>query len=255
MSDIPVLSVQNVHKRFKMNSGAWLGVLEDISLNLSQNEMVGIIGHSGCGKTTFLRIICAFETADSGIVLADGALMQKPCKDVIMLFQNFNQLLPWKTVLGNITHPLLATKTVKTRKDALLKARKMILDVGLAGFEDTYPHQLSGGMKQRAAVARALAMHPRVLLMDEPFAALDNITRGTLQTLTRQVCEKYGITVLFVTHSVEEAAIMADRIIIMDRNPGRIKKVVNNPGRVSHTPQERGEFVAGIMELLGSAEA
>ncbi|MDR1705742.1 MAG: ATP-binding cassette domain-containing protein, partial [Clostridiales bacterium] len=128
-------------------------------------------------------------------------------------------------------------------------------DVGLAGFEDTYPHQLSGGMKQRAAVARALALHPRVMLMDEPFAALDNITRGTLQSLTGQVCDKYGITALFVTHSVEEAAIMADRIIIMDRNPGRIKYVVDNPGRTADDPAKRGEFVAMIMEMLGGAPA
>jgi NitT/TauT family transport system ATP-binding protein len=236
-----------------MNGGGRLKVLEDISLSLSQNEMVGIIGHSGCGKTTLLRIVCAFEAPDGGYVLVDGAKSQKPCKDVVMLFQDFNQLLPWKTVLGNVVHPLMATKTCKSRKDAKKRAEKMISDVGLSGFEGAYPHQLSGGMKQRAAVARALALHPRVLLMDEPFAALDNITRGALQSLARQVCDKYGITALFVTHSVEEAAVMADRIVIMDRNPGRIKKVVENPGRASMSPQERGEFVAKIMGLLGEA--
>jgi NitT/TauT family transport system ATP-binding protein len=237
-----------------MNDGSWLEVLDDISFNVEQNEMVGIIGHSGCGKTTLLRCICAFEGLNEGCVLVDGVKRQAPGKDVLMLFQDFNQLLPWKTVIGNVVHPLLATRTIKSRDEARNRARKMIADVGLSDFESTYPHQLSGGMKQRAAVARALALHPRVLLMDEPFAALDNITRGTLQTLTRQVCEKYGITVLFVTHSVEEAVIMADRIIIMDRNPGRIKKVVDNSGRADHTPQERGEFVAEVMELLGSAE-
>jgi NitT/TauT family transport system ATP-binding protein len=229
-------------------------VLKDVSFNIQQNETVAVIGHSGCGKTTLLRIICGFEQADSGFVLLDGERHDSPSKDALMLFQDCNQLLPWKTVLGNVTHPLLAAKTVKTKQEAQKRALKRISDVGLTGFENSYPHQLSGGMKQRAAVARALALQPRVMLMDEPFASLDNITRAALQVLTRRVCEKYGIAALLVTHSVEEAAVMADRIIVMDKSPGRIKAILENSVK-DQPPEERGGFVAQTLKLLESKEA
>ena len=171
-----------------------------------------------------------------------------------MLFQDFNQLLPWKTVLGNVMYPLLAGRDVRSRQDVKKHALKRIKDVGLEGFEKSYPHQLSGGMKQRAAVARALALQPRVLLMDEPFASLDNITRGTLQTLTRHVCEKYGISALLVTHSVEEAAVMADKIIVMDKNPGRIKTILDNDVKDA-PPEERAILTARALSFLGGEEA
>jgi NitT/TauT family transport system ATP-binding protein len=253
MNELPVVSVQNVRKTFKQNDGSPLLVLEDVSFNIQQNETVAVIGHSGCGKTTLLRIICGFEQADSGFVLVDGERHGTPGKDALMLFQDFNQLLPWKTVLGNVMHPLLATKTVKSKQDAQKRAQKRISDVGLTGFENSYPHQLSGGMKQRAAVARALALQPRVLLMDEPFAALDNITRAALQILTRRVCDKYGISALLVTHSVEEAAVMADRVIVMDKNPGRINAILENDVK-DLPPEGRTGFVAGALKLLEGKE-
>jgi NitT/TauT family transport system ATP-binding protein len=253
MSELPVLSVQNVCKSFPQNGGGTLEVLRDISFNIDQNEIVAVIGHSGCGKTTLLRVVCGFEKADAGFVLLDGERHDSPGRDALMLFQDFNQLLPWKTVLKNVTHPLLATKAVKNKEEAKKRALKRISDVGLVGFENSYPHQLSGGMKQRAAVARALALQPRVLLMDEPFAALDNITRGTLQVLTRRVCEKYGISALLVTHSVEEAVVMADRIIVMDRSPGRIKAVLDNTAKDA-APEQRAEFTAKTLHLLGEKE-
>jgi len=253
MSELPVVSAQNISKSFRQNSGESLEVLRDISFDIMQNEIVAVIGHSGCGKTTLLRIVCSLEAADGGFVLLDGAKCVKPCKDVLMLFQDFNQLLPWKTVLGNVTHPLVVTKTILSREDAKKHALKRIAEVGLTGFEGSYPHQLSGGMKQRTAVARALALQPRVLLMDEPFASLDNITRGTLQALTHGVCEKYGITTLFVTHSVEEAVVMSDRIIVMSKNPGRIKAILANTER-NAPPECRAEFAAEILKLLDSQE-
>jgi NitT/TauT family transport system ATP-binding protein len=250
VSELPVVSVQNLSKHFRKNDNTRLEVLSDISFNVEQNEIVSLIGHSGCGKTTLLRIICAFEEADSGYVLMDGENHVKPDKNALMLFQGFDQLLPWRTVLGNIVHPLTATKTLG-KKEAKELAQKRIADVGLTGFEGSYPYQLSGGMKQRAAVARALALQPRVLLMDEPFASLDNITRGILQILTRRVCEKYGITAILVTHSVEEAAAMSDKIIVMDKNPGRIKQIFENTGREQKTAAEKAEFTAEIMSRLG----
>jgi len=211
VSDFPLLNVQRVNKSFGS-----LQVLQDISFELGEFETLAIIGHSGCGKTTLLRILGALESIDDGLVLLDGVRQTKPTKDALMLFQDFNQLQPWRTVLGNIIFPLTSTGTIKNRNDAKKIALKRIADVGLTDFENNYPHQLSGGMKQRVAVARALALQPRVLLMDEPFAALDNITRSSLQSLTRRVCEKYGISSVLVTHSVDEAIIMADRIIVME---------------------------------------
>jgi NitT/TauT family transport system ATP-binding protein len=247
-NEIPVLSVQDICKKF-----GDLKVLRTVSLDLGENEIVAIVGHSGCGKTTLLRIVCALEIADAGAVLLDGARHDNPGKDALMLFQSFDQLQPWRTVLGNVMFPL--TTTGKMRKsDARTLAMKRIADVGLGGFENAYPHTLSGGMKQRAVVARALALAPRVLLMDEPFASLDNITRGTLQALTRRVCEKYGISALLVTHSVEEALVMSDRIIVMDKDPGRIKAVVDNSARDALTVKRRSVLTEEIVALLGGKD-
>jgi NitT/TauT family transport system ATP-binding protein len=248
-SEIPVLSVQDICKKF-----GDLEVLRDVNLDLGENEILAIVGHSGCGKTTLLRIVCALESADAGAVLLDGARHEKPSKDALMLFQSFDQLQPWRTVLGNVMFPLTATGKMR-KSDARRLAMKRIADVGLGGFENAYPHTLSGGMKQRAAVARALALTPRVLLMDEPFASLDNITRGTLQDLTRRVCEKYGISALLVTHSAEEALVMADRVIVMDRNPGRIKAVVDNSARDALTAKRRSVLTEEIVALLGGKDS
>jgi NitT/TauT family transport system ATP-binding protein len=250
---LPIISVHNIFKSFIQNSGESLGVLSDVSFDVMQNEIVAVIGHSGCGKTTLLRIVCSLEAADSGFIFLNGNKSVKPCKDLLMLFQDFNQLLPWKTVLGNVTHSLVATKTIKSKDDAKKHALKHIADVGLVSFENSYPHQLSGGMKQRTAVARALALQPRVVLMDEPFASLDNTTRGNLQVLTRRVCEKNNISALLVTHSVEEAIIMADRIIVMDKNPGRIMTVLNNTLKDA-PPNCRAKFASEILKLLRDVE-
>jgi NitT/TauT family transport system ATP-binding protein len=237
---MPVLSVQGLHKSFGK-----LEVLRDVSLELYSKENIAVIGHSGCGKTTLLRILCAFEYANAGQVLFEGAAHIVPCKEVLMLLQSFDQLQPWRTVLGNVMFPLLASSSrlmseangisMMKKDDARVWAMKHIKEVGLLGFENAYPHTLSGGMKQRAVVAMAMALRPKVLLMDEPFGSLDDITRGQLQDLTLQACDKENISIILVTHNIEEAIRMADSIIIMDRNPGRIKAVVDNSDKLALT--------------------
>jgi len=248
-SEIPVVSIQGLHKTYKRAEDGDLTVLRGIDLDIEQGEFVGLIGYSGCGKTTLLRIVCGFEKAEDGLVLLDGIKHEKPSRNMLMLFQELNQLFPWKTVLGNIMHPLVSTGFMKKKKDAKSRAMKRIVDVGLSGFENSYPHELSGGMKQRTAVARALALQPRVLLMDEPFASLDNITRRTLQDLTCRVCDKYGISVMFVTHSVEEAVRMATRIVVMNRK-GSIEKIFQNPFRLSATSEDQILLIEEITSLM-----
>lgn len=251
MIDIPVLCVEGLNKTFASEKGgAPLNVLHDINFAVLQSEIVCLVGYSGCGKTTLLRIICGFERADSGQVLIDGVKKTVPDQNTIMLFQDFNQLLPWKTLLKNIMFPLLETKTVRNKQEAEKIALKLLKDVGLFEFKDSYPHQVSGGMKQRAAVARALAMLPRVLLMDEPFAALDVITRHDLQAMTRKICLKNGVTVLFVTHSISEAVAMGDRILVFSSRPGEIVKVFDNTNKGKHDEKKRRQLVREITECL-----
>ena len=245
----PVISVQAIHKTFKRVENSDLHVLRGINLDVREGEFVGLIGYSGCGKTTLLRIICGFEKAEDGLVLIDGVKHEKPSRNMLMLFQGFDQLFPWKTVLGNVIHPLTSTRFMKNKKEAKDHAMLRIADVGLSGFENSYPHELSGGMKQRTAVARALALQPRVLLMDEPFASLDNITRRTLQELTCTICDKYGITVVFVTHSVEEAVRMASRIAVMNRK-GNIEKVFNNNYRMQSASESQVSLVKEVTGLM-----
>ena len=254
MDNIPVVSVQDLYKTFKRSGGEDLHVLRDINLEVWQGEFIGILGYSGCGKTTLLRIICGFEKAERGAVLIDGLKQERANRKALMLFQDYNQLFPWKTVLGNVMHPLITTGLMKDKQDAKNRAKKRIADVDLSDFENSYPHQLSGGMKQRTAVARALALQPRVLLMDEPFAALDNITRGSLQVLTRRVCDKYGITVVFVTHSIEEAAVMADKIVVMNRS-GSIERIFENEARTSPANEDRFALIEDIKDLMDRLKA
>jgi NitT/TauT family transport system ATP-binding protein len=249
MVDMPAIIIQGLYKSFAHNNGKRQRVLDDINLSVEQNEFICILGHSGCGKTTLLRLVCGFEKADSGVVLIDGAKYEKASRNVLMMFQDFNQAFPWKTVLQNVVHPLRIAGNTLSRPEARARAIKRIADVDLQDFVDAYPHQLSGGMKQRVAVARALALQPRVLLMDEPFASLDAITRKSLQDLTMRICDKYGLTVMFVTHSVEEAARMANRIVLMSRS-GRIENIFNNPFRQNFEPENRMRLISEIIEFM-----
>lgn len=224
-----ILTIEGIDKTYQ-TADRELPVLEKIHLELREEERLCLLGHSGCGKTTLLRIICGFEKADAGRVLLEGREYSEPSRDMIMLFQDFNQLLPWKTVQGNIVHSLRVTGLAQKKKEAKERAYEILSEVGLREFCHAYPGQLSGGMKQRAAFARAVVLKPKVLVMDEPFASLDYGNRRRLQTLTSEMCRKHGIAVLFVTHDIEEAILMADRIAIMEAGPGRIKEVVENTG-------------------------
>ena len=249
-SFVPVVSIKDVNKTYTHASEIDLHVLYNISFAVKKGEFIGLIGSSGCGKTTLLRIICGFEKPERGNVLINGVQYDKPNKNVLMLFQDFNQLFPWKTVLKNVMHPLREIDCIKDKKSAKSYALGYIADVGLSGFENMYPYELSGGMKQRAAVARVLALKPSVLLMDEPFASLDSITRHILQKLTRRICDKYGLTVILVTHSVEEAVIMADKIIVMKDKPGQIDRIINNVNRETNDEAKRAELISEILNIM-----
>lgn len=217
-----VLSVRSVSKLFfRWTPRGWgaLPVLEDASFVVREREFVSVLGPSGCGKTTLLRIIAGIEVADSGEVLIDDKLAGPPGRDRCIVFQNYG-LLPWRTVLGNVELGLEIHGF--DREQRRMTARKYIDLVGLSGFERYYPHQISGGMQQRTGLARALSVEPRILLMDEPFAAVDAQKRALLQDELLRICEMTGTTILFVTHSLDEAVYLSNRILVFSARPGRL---------------------------------
>ncbi len=214
--------------RSVMKEGQSFQILKDISFSVQQGEIVCILGPSGCGKSTLLRIIGGFDLPDKGSVLRDGEEVKKPSTDAILIFQDFNQLLPWKTVMENVMYPLKINKIGSSKKEREDIAMRHLNMTGLDDSFHSYPHQLSGGMKQKVSLARALAIKPSVLLMDEPFGSLDALTRHHLQALLVDMWKETGVTIIFVTHDVQESIILGDKIIIMDRNPGRILTIVPN---------------------------
>lgn len=205
-----------------------LRVLEDINLEVLEGEILCILGPSGCGKSTLLRQIAGFDNRDSGQVLMHSKEITKPEVSRIMIFQDFNQLFPWKTVINNVIYPLQANGIgqVQARREVALNYLRM---VELEGFEDSFPHQLSGGMKQKAALARALALEPEVLLMDEPFGSVDALTRNSLQEMLLKVWQSKRGTIVFVTHDIQEAVVLSDRIAVMGRKNRGIKQIIDNP--------------------------
>ncbi|MCX8152560.1 MAG: ABC transporter ATP-binding protein [Archaeoglobaceae archaeon] len=216
MSD--VLVVKNLYKRF----GEVL-VLDGISFTVKEGEFVSILGPSGCGKTTLLRIIAGLEDYE-GEVLLENKLVNSPGQDRVMVFQDY-ALFPWKTVFENISFGLevkkFPKKVIKERTEKILKL------VGLQGFENFYPHEISGGMKQRVALARAIICEPRILLMDEPLSALDAQTRNYMQEELIRIWKEINCTILYVTHSIEEAIFLSDRIVVLTKRPAKVKKIVN----------------------------
>jgi NitT/TauT family transport system ATP-binding protein len=202
---------------------AGLNVLSRIDVEIADGEFISIVGPSGCGKTTFLRIIAGLEKASAGEVRLDGAVVRSPGIDRGFVFQTDN-LLPWRTVLGNaLVGPEVAGQAGRDERRRTLELLKL---VGLAGFEAYYPRQLSGGMRQRVNLARALAVDPKILLMDEPFSALDSQTREIMQTELMRIWNEGRKTVLFVTHQIDEAVFLSDRILVFARRPGRIREAV-----------------------------
>jgi NitT/TauT family transport system ATP-binding protein len=217
--DAPVkLSLRSLGKRF-----GDLEALRDINAEIARGEFISLVGPSGCGKTTLLRIVAGLETATSGAVLLDGRAVQGPGGDRGFVFQNDN-LLPWRSVFDNaMIGPEVAGRAGPAEKQ---RTRDLLKLVGLAGFEDYYPRQLSGGMRQRVNLARALAIDPQILLMDEPFSALDAQTREIMQTELMRIWEEGRKTVLFVTHQIDEAVFLSDRVLVLARRPGRIQETV-----------------------------
>ena len=215
----PILSIKGVSKRFSIG-GQTVEALREVDLTISKGEFVCLIGASGCGKSTLLRIIAGFEAASSGTAAMYGAPISGPGPERGMVFQDF-ALFPWLTVRQNIGFGPRQNGWPGERLDAIT-ARYMEM-VGLTRFADYYPSQLSGGMKQRVAIARVLANDCEVLLMDEPFGALDALTREKLQQELLEIWERTKVTVIFVTHSVEEAVVLSDRVVVMTAGPGRIE--------------------------------
>lgn len=256
MEDSKILLIRNLRKEFEIG-GEKKQVLRNMTMDATEGEFICFLGYSGCGKTTLLRILAGFEQATEGEILLDGTPRNKPGKDILLVSQDFNQLLPWKTVLNNMVHPLLATHKVDGRKEAERIGRELLEAVSLLDVQDVYPHCLSGGMKQRVAVVRALALKPRILLMDEPFAALDAVTRKSLQQMTKDMCRRYHETVFFVTHSVEEAVILADRIIVLNNNRGNpesISSIIDNQ-RYTHGDEHlRTMLIAELISMIGATE-
>jgi len=201
-----------------------LVALYNISLAIRKNEFVSLLGPSGCGKTTLIRIIAGLLPADCGEVLVNGRLVTAPGADRCMVFQQFG-LLPWRTVLSNVEFGLEIEGVPKDERAAL--AGQYLELVGLKGFEHYYPHQISGGMQQRVGIARALSKKPDILLMDEPFGAVDAQTREQLQEELLKIWSRTDTTVVFVTHSIDEALYLSDRVVVMQARPGRIKEEVS----------------------------
>jgi NitT/TauT family transport system ATP-binding protein len=220
-----ILRVNELKKAFGANGKTHV-VFDKVSLDIHRREFVCVVGASGCGKSTLARIVAGLDDSSGGSVLLDGKAVSGPGPDRGMVFQGYT-LFPWLTVKRNIMFGLKMHG--KEESTAESEARQWLEMIGLSKFEDLYPHELSGGMKQRVAIARALANNPRILLMDEPFAALDALTRCKMQSYLLQIWKKIDVTILFITHDLEEAAFLADRIVVMGVNPGGIREVIENP--------------------------
>lgn len=243
------LVVDHISKTFPVRGqDAGLTVLDDVSLEIAGGEVVVLLGPSGCGKSTLLNIIAGFLRPSRGCVLHDGVSVLRPDRRRTVVFQDY-ALFPWMTVQRNVEFGLKAQGVEPLKRQHI--AREFLALVRLSGFEDRYPHEISGGMKQRAAIARALAPNPDILLMDEPFGALDAQTRVLLQEELARIVAAAGRTVIFVTHSIEEAVFLADRVVVMSSHPGRIREIhaVDLPRPRSERTRGLGEFVKMTRDL------
>ncbi|UXN60996.1 ABC transporter ATP-binding protein [Phyllobacterium zundukense] len=219
-----LLTVDKVTLRYK-TPNLLITATEDVSFSVERSDRFVLLGPSGCGKSTLLKAIGGYMAPVSGSIHINGRPVKKPGADRMMVFQEFDQLLPWKTVLENVMFPLIVTRKLP-RREAEARAKEYIDKVKLTRAIDSYPHTLSGGMKQRVAIARGMAMQPDILLMDEPFAALDALTRRQMQDELLQLWEDTRFTVIFVTHSIAEAIKVSNRILLLSPHPGRVKAEV-----------------------------
>jgi len=223
------ISIEGITKRFPAPGGGATTVFEDLWLSMQRGEFTCIIGHSGCGKTTVLNILAGLDVPTAGTVIVDGQAIEGPSIDRAVIFQS-HALLPWRTVMGNVAYAVSSKWRHWTKAEQHRQAQKFIDLVGLTGAEHKRPAELSGGMKQRVGIARALSIEPKIMLMDEPFSALDALTRGTLQDEVRRICMETGQTVFMITHDVDEAIYLADRIVMMSNGPDAVfAEIVENP--------------------------
>jgi nitrate/nitrite transport system ATP-binding protein len=228
------ISIEGIARRFPAPGGGGTTVFEDLWLSMARGEFVCMIGHSGCGKTTVLNILAGLDAPSEGTVIVDGQAIEGPSLDRAVIFQS-HALLPWRTVIGNVAYAVSSKWRRWSAAQVTAHAQKFIDLVGLKGAEHKRPAELSGGMKQRVGIARALSIEPKIMLMDEPFSALDALTRGTLQDEVRRVCQETGQTVFMITHDVDEAIYLADKIVLMTNGPGAVlAEIVENP-----LPRER----------------
>ena len=232
----PLLRVRNASIGYWVD-GAYNKAVADVSFEVTAGETIMLIGPSGCGKSTLLKSIAGFLELAGGSITVVGRQTLTPGPDRAVVFQEFDQLFPWRTVLDNVAYPL--RRNGKSKAEADRKARHYLDMMGLTRALDLHPHRLSGGMKQRVAIARAFALEPTMLLMDEPFGALDALTRSRLQTELNGIAKQTGVTILFVTHSIEEAIVLGDRVVVLSDPPSVVREVVtiSDAAKQAGTPE------------------
>ncbi|AFZ07244.1 nitrate ABC transporter, ATPase subunits C and D [Oscillatoria nigro-viridis PCC 7112] len=238
-SDRLFLEIDNLFKSYKNGDGTEFSVLENINLSIGENEFISVIGHSGCGKSTLLKIVAGLEKQSGGIVTLEGKEIRKPGADRMMVFQHYG-LLPWLTVRENIRLAVDEVLQSLSRSEKISLVNEHLAMVNLTSAADKYPDEISGGMKQRVGIARALAIRPKMLLMDEPFGALDALTRGKLQKQVLDIWENHRQAAMMITHDVDEAIYMSDRIVLMTNGPAAtIGEILSVP--FAH-PRDRQEL-------------
>jgi NitT/TauT family transport system ATP-binding protein len=247
----PLLSIEHVAISYRMPKTT-VQAVGDVSFEMADRERLILIGPSGCGKSTLLKAVAGFVTPDSGTITFDGHTNLVPAPDRAVVFQEFDQLFPWRTVRDNVAYPLRITGRGKA--EALAEANRFLDLMALSDAADRYPHQLSGGMKQRVAIARAMALNPRMLLMDEPFGSLDAITRARLQRELKSIADRTNVTIFFVTHSIQEALVLADRIVVLSSPPSRVLEVVEVKGLGGPIDPRYGSLQQHLQTLLGATK-
>jgi len=249
----PLLRVDGVTLQYKTPEHLVTATYR-VSVDIHRTDRLVLLGPSGCGKSTLLKAIAGFLRPVEGTITLKGHPVTGPGPDRMMVFQEFDQLLPWKTVAGNVAYPM--TVNGVPTAEAMARAREAIAKVNLTPFVDAYPHMLSGGMKQRVAIARAMAMRPDVLLMDEPYAALDALTRRKMQDELLQLWQEIRFTLVFVTHAIEEAVVIGSRIVVLSPHPGQVRAELNST--LGQSDREGAQFqrlTARISHMLFDGEA
>lgn len=237
-----MINISHVSQRFDTSSGE-VHALSDITVDVRENEFVSLIGRSGCGKSTLLRIISGLIAPSDGRVTVASEVVRRPRRDVSFMFQR-PALLPWRSVAGNIMLPVDMLRLDK--RAYRQRARNLIELVGLDGFERRLPHELSGGMQQRVSLCRSLLLRPEVLLMDEPFSALDALTRQDLSRELQRIVAEESTTIVFVTHSIDEAVLLSDRVVVLSPRPGRVRRIVDVD---LPRPRDLGRFAEDVAQV------